>query len=58
MFKTKNKTTDFPKQTFVFDDAELHEKGCYWQWFNEEYLTYLSLTKLFVKLLCSICDIN
>jgi len=31
MFKTKNKATDFPKQTFIFDDPDLHEKGCYWQ---------------------------
>lgn len=31
MFKTKNDTTKLPKQTFIFDDPELHEKGCYWQ---------------------------
>ncbi|XP_060879437.1 DNA-directed RNA polymerase III subunit RPC1 [Metopolophium dirhodum] len=31
IYKTKNKTIDFPRQTFVFDDADLHEKGCYWQ---------------------------
>lgn len=31
MFKTKNNITELSKQKFLFDDPELHEKGCYWQ---------------------------
>lgn len=32
MCKTKNDIAELPKQKFLFDDPELHEKGCYWQW--------------------------
>lgn len=31
VFKTKNNSMVLPKEKFLFDDPELHEKGCYWQ---------------------------